>query len=207
MSAGITSISSILVSIGWGCGLADVSGKGITAALLMSNVQATIRSQGRLAPDAGTCVSQSNDMLYASTDSDKFVTMFYAVLDTRNHRLEYCNAGHNPPIMIGSGGPVLLDAGGPVLGVVPEFPYEMGEVEFMPGQTLVVYSDGFSEAMNSRLEEFGDDQLRTSAEAHAGLPPAQLLNALLADVSEFCGDAAQGDDMTIMAVQRPAAAE
>ena len=182
--------------------LADVSGKGITAAMLMSNVQATIRSQGRLAPDAGACVSRANDMLYASTDSDKFVTMFYAVLDTATHRLEYCNAGHNPPIMIGGGGPVLLDTGGPVLGVVQGFPYERGEVEFMPGETLLVYSDGFSEAMNPRLEEFGDDRLRTSAQAHAGLPPGQLLDALLAEVSEFCGDAAQGDDMTIMAVRR-----
>ena len=185
--------------------LADVSGKGITAAMLLSNVQATIRSQGRLAPDAGACVSQSNDMLYASTDSDKFVTMFYAVLDTEAHRLEYCNAGHNPPIMLGgSGGPVLLETGGPVLGVMEGFPYERGEVEFMPGQTLLVYSDGFSEAMNPRLDEFGDARLRSSAETHAGLPPRELLDALLAEGSEFCGDAAQGDDMTIMAVKRMA---
>ena len=86
--------------------LADVSGKGITAALLMSNVQATIRSQGRSSPDVGSCVSRSNDMLHASTDSDKFVTMFYGVLNTRTHRLDYCNAGHNPPIVLpGTHGP------------------------------------------------------------------------------------------------------
>ncbi len=183
--------------------VADVSGKGITAALLMSNVQATIRSQGRLAPDVGTCVAQSNDMLHASTDSDKFVTMFYGVLDTETHRLEYCNAGHNPPIMLsGQNGPVLLEAGGPVLGVVPGFPYQRGEAEFRPGETLLVYSDGFSEAMNQRLEEFTDERLRALAEANASLPPARLLETILNEVTEFCGDAPQTDDMTIMAVQR-----
>ena len=183
--------------------VADVSGKGITAALLMSNVQATIRSQSRLAQDAGACVSRSNDMLHASTDSDKFVTMFYGVLDTQTHRLEYCNAGHNPPIMLsGENGPVLLETGGPVLGVVPGFPYQRGEAEFRPGQTLLIYSDGFSEAMNQRLEEFTDERLRASADANAGLPPGRMLEVLLREVNEFCGDAPQADDMTIMAVQR-----
>lgn len=183
--------------------LADVSGKGITAALLMSNVQATIRGQSRLAADTGACVARSNDMLHASTDSDKFVTMFYGVLDTRTHRLEYCNAGHNPPVMLsGVNGQALLETGGPVLGVVPGFPYESGEVEFRPGQTLLVYSDGFSEAMNTRLEEFTDERLRASAEASAGLLPGRLLDVLLQEVNEFCGDAPQTDDMTIMAVRR-----
>ena len=183
--------------------LADVSGKGITAAMLMSNVQATIRSQGRTAPDAGSCVSRSNDMLHASTDSDKFVTMFYGVLDTRTHRLEYCNAGHNPPLVLpGDDGPRMLRAGGPVLGVLQGHPYARGETELKPGETLLVYSDGFSEAMNSRFEEFGDERLRAEARKRADLPPDGLLHALLQEVSDFCGDAPQADDMTIMAVQR-----
>ncbi len=183
--------------------LADVSGKGITAALLMSNVQATIRSQSRLAPNVGACVGSSNDMLHASTDSDKFVTMFYGVLDTRTHRLSYCNAGHNPPVMLGAeGGPQLLETGGPVLGVLPGFPYEQGEADFHPGSTLLVYSDGFSEAMNRSFDEFGDQRLRAAAAAHAGQPPDEMVAAILSEVSEFCGDAPQGDDMTIMAVRR-----
>ena len=183
--------------------LADVSGKGITAALLMSNVQATIRSQCRLARDIGACVCRSNDMLHASTDSDKFVTMFYGILDTGAHRLQYCNAGHNPPVLLGGGnGPALLETGGPVLGVLPGFPYEWGETEFRAGQTLLVYSDGFSEAMNRRFEEFGDERLRASAESKADLPPEQLVESILGEVGAFCGDAPQADDMTIMAVQR-----
>ena len=186
--------------------LADVSGKGITAALLMSNVQATIRSQGRLAQDAGICVARSNDMLHASTDDDKFVTMFYGVLDTATHQLEYCNGGHNPPLLLSdSGDPTLLKTGGPVLGVLPGFEYERGQVEFRPGQTLLVYSDGFSEAMNRRFEEFGEERIRASAERHAALPPEGLLETLTREVNEFCGDAPQADDMTIMAVRRAAA--
>ena len=183
--------------------LADVSGKGITAAMLMSNVQATIRSQGRSSPDVASCVSRSNDMLHASTDSDKFVTMFYGVLDTSTHRLEYCNAGHNPPLVLpGSDRPEQLRTGGPVLGVLQGYPYEQGEAELRPGETLLVYSDGFSEAMNDHFQEFGDERLRTSARAQAALPPDQLLETLLKEVNDFCGDAPQADDMTIMAVQR-----
>ena len=183
--------------------VADVSGKGITAALLMSNVQATIRGQARLASDAGACMSHSNEMLYASTDSNKFVTMFYGVLDTANHRLEFCNAGHNPPIVLSDAGEsTLLETGGPVLGVMPGFPYEWNEVEFRPGWTLLIYSDGFSEALNRRLEEFGDDRLRKSAERHASLPPDELVKTLLTEVSAFCGDAPQADDMTMMAIRR-----
>ena len=183
--------------------VADVSGKGITAALLMSNVQATIRSQSRMAADPGACVARSNDMLHASTDSDKFVTMFYAVLDTESHRLEYCNAGHNPPVMLsGSNGAALLETGGPVLGVLPGFAYQRGEVEFRPGETLLVYSDGFSEAMNERLEEFTDERLRASAADVAALRPDPMLGALLEEVAAFRGEAPQADDMTIIAVQR-----
>ena len=186
--------------------LADVSGKGITAALIMSNLQATMRSQGRLAPDVAACVAAANDMLHASTDSDKFATMFYGVLDTETHRLEYCNAGHNPPVMLpGRNGRSLLQAGGPVLGVLPGFAYELAETVFEPGQTLLIYSDGFSEAMNPRFEEFSDERLLVTAETNAALAPGRLIDMLVGEVSTFCAGAPQADDMTIMAVQRSAA--
>ena len=183
--------------------LADVSGKGITAALLMSNVQATIRGQSRLAGDAERCVANSNDMLHASTDSDKFVTMFYGVLDTSTHCLEYCNAGHNPPLLLnGTNKPVLLETGGPVLGVLPGYDYQRGQVELLRGQTLLVYSDGFSEAMNRGFEEYGEDRLRQVAIRNTSSSPEQLLETIVQDVSSFCGDAPQADDMTILAVRR-----
>ena len=190
----------------WGFCLADVSGKGITASLLMANVQATIRGQSRLAPDAGKCVEQSNRMLYESTDADKFVTMFYAVLDVATNTLDYSNAGHNPPILVSAErGPMLLEVGGPVLGVMPQFPYRRAQVSMSPGDTLLVYSDGYSEAMNLQFEEFGEERLHELAAAHRGLPPAKLIETITAQVGRFCQDAPQGDDMTIMAVHRKAA--
>ncbi len=183
--------------------VADVSGKGITAALLMSNVQATIRGQSRAIRDVETCIDRSNDMLYASTDADKFVTMFYAVLNTETNRLTYCNAGHNPPVML-AGGKVIarLETGGPVLGVLPGYRYERGEVEFCPGDTLLVYTDGFSEAMDEQLEDFTDERLRSVAAQMAARPPGAMLEAILREVTEFRGQAPQADDMTIMAVRR-----
>lgn len=186
----------------WGFCLADVSGKGITASLLMANVQATIRGQSRLAPDAGKCVERSNQMLYESTDSDKFVTMFYAVLDPETHTLDYSNAGHNPPILVSADRePMLLEVGGPVLSVMPKFSYERAQTEMRPGDTLLVYSDGYSEAMNLRFEEFGDVRMRRLAAAHKGLPPAELLETITGEVNRFCEGAPQADDMTIMAIQ------
>ena len=172
----------------------------------MANVQATIRGQSRLAPDAGKCVEHSNRMLYESTDADKFVTMFYAVLDVATNTLDYSNAGHNPPILVSAErGPMLLEVGGPVLGVMPQFPYRRAQVSMSPGDTLLVYSDGYSEAMDLQFEEFGEERLHELAAAHRGLPPAKLIETITAQVGRFCRDAPQGDDMTIMAVHRKAA--
>ena len=187
----------------WGFCLADVSGKGITASLLMANVQATIRGQSRLAPDAGKCVERSNRMLYESTDADKFITLFYAVLDPETHALDYSNAGHNPPILVSAErGPMLLEVGGPVLSVMPQFPYRRAQVSMSPGDTLLVYSDGYSEAMNRRFEEFGEERIRGLAAEHRELPPEKLIETIAEQVSAFCRDAPQADDMTIMAVHR-----
>ncbi len=187
----------------WGFCLADVSGKGITASLLMANVQATIRGQSRLAPDAGKCVERSNRMLYESTDADKFVTMFYAVLNAETNTLDYSNAGHNPPILVSAEcEPMLLEVGGPVLGVMPKFPYRWAQVEMNPGDTLLIYSDGYSEAMNRQFEEFGEDRMRGLAVAHKDFPPPKLLETITEQVDQFCQGAPQADDMTIMAVRR-----
>jgi len=187
----------------WGFCLADVSGKGITASLLMSNVQATIRGQARLAPDVGQCVERSNQMLYESTDSNKFVTMFYAVLDPKTNILDYSNAGHNPPILISADRePMLLEAGGPVLSVMPKFPYAHAEVEMRPGDTLLVYTDGYSEAMNGRFEEFGEDSMRELAATYKDLAPQKLLDTVTEKVNKFCEGTPQFDDMTIMALHR-----
>ena len=134
--------------------LGDVSGKGMPASLLMANVQATIRGQNLVSSSAAECMSRSNRLLFQSTDSAKFVTFFYGILDIAGRSLEYSNAGHNPPILFSNGQETRLETGGPVLGVLPDFPYEQAAVTLNPGDLLLIFPDGFSEAMNRRFEEF-----------------------------------------------------
>jgi sigma-B regulation protein RsbU (phosphoserine phosphatase) len=142
-------------------------------------------------------------LLYNVTDSDKFVTMFYSVLDASRHELTYSNAGHNPPLLISADGSVReLTAGGPVLGVLPAFSYDESTVSLAVGDVLLIYSDGFSEAANMRFEEFGDERLRDLAVAHRDLPAEKLIERIVSEVQAFCGDAPQSDDMTIVVVRR-----
>lgn len=185
--------------------LADVSGKGISASLLMAYVQATIRSQTLSESSVAERLAHSNQLLYESTDSDKFVTAFYGELDASNHTLRYTNAGHNPPLLFAPDGAVQqLDQGGPVLGVLPSFTFDEGVVELEPGALLVIFTDGYSEAMNLRFEEFGEERLEAIAAEHRQDSPQGLLERINAEVAEFCGDAPQTDDMTIMIVKREA---
>ena len=182
--------------------LGDVSGKSMPAALLMANVQATIRGQTLLNPAAGDCMTRSNRLLYDSTDSDKFVTFFYAVLDPARHELRYSNAGHNPPMLLSKGGePRLLETGGPVLGVVPSFSFPEATVTIDPGGLLLIYSDGFTEAMNRRFEEFGEDRLLEATRAAWDLPAAGMVDSIFDAVNKHAGDAPQTDDMTLMVLR------
>ena len=183
--------------------LADVSGKGISAALLMANVQAAIRSLSLSDASLTKRLEHANQLLYNSTASDKFVTMFYSVLDAEKHELTYTNAGHNPPLLISSDGSVQeLTAGGPVLGILPGFSFEESRVAFAPGDLLLIYSDGFSEAANTKFEEFGDGRLKDLAVAHRGEPAERLIERIVSEVQAFSGEAPQSDDMTIVVVRR-----
>lgn len=183
--------------------LADVSGKGISASLLMANVQATIRTLSLTENSLSARLAQANKLLYDSTDSDKFVTMFYSVLDASKHELTYSNAGHNPPVLVTSSGEVRrLEIGGPILGVLPQFKFEQGTAELAPGDLLLVFTDGFSEAMNLRLEEFGEERLVEMLQENRDRPASETVEKLFAAVLDFCGDAPQTDDMTAMVLRR-----
>ena len=182
--------------------LGDVVGKGMPAALLMANVQATIRGQNLLQPSAGECLGRSNRLLYESTDSDKFVTLFYGILDPSRRQLHYSNAGHNPPMLISANARLQrLTTGGPVLGMLPEFAFEEATVSLDPGDSLVIFSDGFSEAMDSQLEEFGEEQLLELARRHREATAAGVIDAVSDAVSRHAGEAPQNDDMTMVVVQ------
>lgn len=190
---------------GLGLCLADVSGKGISAALVMAAVQATVRSQSLTGLPLGEQVGNANRLLYDSTESDKFVTMFYGRLDPNSGALRYTNAGHNPPAVFSDRAePELLEAGGPVLGVLPQMPFSEGSAELAPGSTLVVYSDGISEAMDSKDEEFGEERFYQLVRDNRDLSAAAFVDKVFAAVKEFCGDAPQTDDMSLIVVRRSA---
>jgi sigma-B regulation protein RsbU (phosphoserine phosphatase) len=183
--------------------VADVSGKGVTAALLMAVVQATIRGQSLIDASMSDRLAVSNRLIHQSTPADKFVTMFYSALDAENHRLHYSNAGHNPPFLISQSGEMrLLESGGPVLGVLPDFSFEESTVDLAVGDLLLIYTDGFSEAMNAGLEEYGEERLLEATRRVADQSAQRILEVLCDEVNAFCGDEPQFDDMTIMAVRR-----
>lgn len=189
----------------WGLCLADVSGKGISASLLMANVQATVRGQSVLGSSAAQCLHSSNLQLYQSTDTDKYVTLFYGVLDAEKRQLQYSNAGHNPPMLFKNGSePSLLTVGGPVLGILPEVPFEQATVTLDPGDLLLIYSDGYSEAMNHAFEEFGEERLLDVARRNRNASAAQLIDRIGEAVRQHCGGASQTDDMTMIAVRATA---
>ncbi|MDA1315855.1 MAG: SpoIIE family protein phosphatase [Acidobacteria bacterium] len=181
--------------------LGDVSGKGMPAALLMACVQATIRGQTLVESSVANCLERSNRLLYEITESDKFVTLFFALLDPVARRLCYSNAGHNPPILLSDKQVLPLDVGGPVLSILPACPYEEAQLDLHSGDLLVIYSDGFSEAMNRRFEEFGEGRLLELVKKHGDLSPDALIEEAFKIVKQHTGDAPQTDDMTIVVVK------
>ena len=186
--------------------LADVSGKGISASLLMASIQATIRGQSIIEAPVAERVARADKLLYASTESDKYATMFYAELEPDSGKLRYTNAGHNPPVLISADGQQrLLDVGGPPVGLLPIAQYEESSVELRPGDLLLIYSDGFSEAMDLRLNEYGEERLHGLVADRLSESADSVMAAIIADVQEFVGDAPQTDDMTMIVLKRDAA--
>ncbi|GIV59456.1 SpoIIE family protein phosphatase [Rhodocaloribacter litoris] len=184
--------------------VADVSGKGLPAAMLMANVQATLRSQSlqRRAPPR-EIIRNANRLLCRSIRKGTFVTLFFAVLDLRTHRLTYVNAGHNRPLLRTAGGRLTeLGTGGIVLGFMPEFDFEEDTIPFGPGDTLLAYSDGITEAMNADREPFETEALAALLHRHAGEPARCQIEQYLAAADHHAGHAAQSDDMTLLVLRR-----
>ena len=183
--------------------VADVSGKGLPASLLMANLQATLRSQIILDSPPAECVQRANKLLYHSTSPEKFVTLFYAVLDAKRHILDFCNAGHTPPVLLYDHlPPYHLNSGGVILGIVEDAAYVHDAAELRPGSVLVICSDGITEAVNDEDEMFGENRLVGLVERHKSLPANELLEAILSGVKSYAGDV--HDDMTLVVVKRGA---
>jgi sigma-B regulation protein RsbU (phosphoserine phosphatase) len=181
-----------------GLSIADVAGKGVPAALLMSNLQAAVRAFAQDAtPPASVCASV-NRLLCRNMASGRFVTFCYARIDIAARRLTFANAGHNPPLLIRRDGTIeRLSPGGTVLGVFPDNAYEQGEFPLTPGDRLVFYTDGISEARNQTGDELTDEGVAETARRHRDLDADAMLAAMLVDIERF-SDGKFEDDATLI---------
>lgn len=186
-----------------GLSIADVVGKGLPAALLMSNLQAAVRAFATEGAATRDVASSVNRLLSRNISVGKFVTFCYAVVDTAAGTIDYANAGHNPPLLLKANGDVeLLSATGVVLGVFPDGIYESRTIPFGPGDQLICYTDGITEAYNPLGEEFGEDRLiATARSAGAGAAAADIVDTVTAAVTLWTGGAVQ-DDATLIVVTR-----
>ncbi len=183
--------------------LGDVSGKGLPASLLMANLQATLRGQTLVNTSAKDCIIRSNKLLFESTSDEKFATLFYGILDTKQHQLRFCNAGHDNPYLFSDGTePRRLKTGGIVLSIMEQFPFQEETIPFAPGDILVIYSDGITEAMNAHQEQFGDENLGKLLAESRNLSAPELIDAIIAAAKKHAGSWPQSDDMTLVVVKR-----
>ena len=181
--------------------IADVSGKGLAAALLMSNLQAAVRAFAVETATPAELCARVNRMISGHITAGRFITFFYAILDTRSRRLAYANAGHNPPLLRGADGQVRqLDRGGTVLGLFRDSPYEQEVIGLRSGDRLLFFTDGLSEAANAAEEEFGEERLAAQLGAFAAAGAEEVKTGLLRAVSNFCGGSFR-DDATLILIQ------
>ena len=183
-----------------GIALADISGKGIFAALLMASLQAALRSTAMLDGQGGTCdlVSKLNRHLFRNTSDDRYATFFYAVYDEEARTLTYTNAGHLAPFFVHDGNVQELDEGGTVVGLFEEYPFTQGVIKVEPGSLLVLFSDGLTEPENVYGEEFGRLRVRAEILRQVNLPPQRLAENLIAAAEQWAGTPEQADDITVV---------
>ncbi|MBL8293847.1 MAG: SpoIIE family protein phosphatase [Bryobacterales bacterium] len=183
--------------------IGDVSGKGIAAALLMASLQASVRGQRmNEGQPLSAVIASVNSLIYESSTSSRYATLFYAHYDPQSREMVYVNAGHNPPLLLRAGGSVEpLDKGGTVVGLLPRFPYQQGQVRLESGDLLVAFTDGVSEAQNHAHDEWGEDRLIQVVREANGLSASDLIPRILAAADEFVAGAPQHDDMTLVIVR------
>jgi len=180
--------------------IADVSGKGMPAALLMSNLQAAVKALAAEHTSPKELVEKVNRMMLRNTTQAKFITMFYGLLDVDRKTLQYVNAGHNPPVLTREDGvQVRLEQGGLIVGAFEESVYDQGEIDLRPGDRLVLFTDGLSEAVDGNGEEFGEERLAEAARSNRQLSAEALHRGLLDRVTDFCGGEFE-DDATVLVV-------
>jgi sigma-B regulation protein RsbU (phosphoserine phosphatase) len=182
--------------------LADVSGKGMPAALLGASLHAAVRAWAQaLGSNCGEVLARANRLLFETTSSDKYATVFYCVYDHRTQNLTYANAGHCAPLMAVNGGCNALDSLTPPVGMFADIPVRQQTIHLVPGTRLIIASDGVTEACNASDEEFGDTRLRNLLERWSHASAAEFCGNVLDALTDFRGGTAQTDDISLIAAR------
>jgi sigma-B regulation protein RsbU (phosphoserine phosphatase) len=183
--------------------LGDVAGKGMPASLLMVNLQARVQLMAERAEPPAAMVESLNRALNEICPDNRFVTFFLAQVDPRSGRVVFSNGGHNLPLLVRVNGDVeKLEEGGPVLGAFPELQFRQAETQMAPGDSLVIYSDGVTEATDMAGEEYGEERFEQLVVAARDRSAAELVRLACDDLKVFTGDAPPADDVTIVVVRR-----
>ena len=184
--------------------IADVCGKGIPAALFMAVSRTMIRSKGSQCDKAGECLTESNRLLASYSVDCMFLTVFYAIYNANTGFITYCNAGHNPPHLLRANGTIeeLPMACNMIVGAFDDIEYKEDTLQLEHGDTLVMFTDGVTEAMNGAEQEFGVERLDNILSGMAGKGSQQIVEAVKAGVSDFVDDAEQSDDITMLVLKR-----
>ena len=186
-----------------GLALGDVSGKGMPASLMMMALHARVQVLAEDPGDLASFMTRLNKATCAKCPSNRFITFFFTVMDAATGELAFANAGHNPPIVVrASGESQLLEGGGPVLGILPFAPYSEQKERLGPGDLLVLYSDGVTEAANANFDEFGEGRFIEVLKRHRHEPAAAIVAAVMKALGEFAAGAPQADDITLVVAKR-----
>jgi len=182
--------------------IADVSGKGIQASLLMANLQAFLKSIYKLNYPLQEASNILNDLVSENTTDGSFITFFWGVINKDTNEFTYVNMGHNPPLLIRDGEITKLKKGGMIVGVMKTvIPYEYETIQLKKEDTLILFTDGVTEAMNTKKKEYSDERLEKFCLQRSNLNPKEILNGILADVTTFTKGAEQSDDITCMVIK------
>jgi sigma-B regulation protein RsbU (phosphoserine phosphatase) len=189
-----------------GIAIGDVAGKGMPAALIMANIQASIRMYSESKYSPKEIMRKLNDHLCPICqliEEHRFVTLFYGVLDTENQCFVYCNAGHNYPLVFKENGTIyeLSDNGDIPCGIFENILYEEGNIKLEKNDIMLFYTDGIIEAMNLNNEMFGEDRLRNIVLKNRNLCPDDIISCIYEKMSDFIGDSVQYDDITMMVIK------
>jgi sigma-B regulation protein RsbU (phosphoserine phosphatase) len=188
----------------FGVAIGDVSGKGVGAALMMASLEASLRALASVVNDPAELMERVSSLVYQASSANRYATLFYGQYDPSSRCLLYVNAGHNPPVVLRSCGGALhvfrLETGGPVIGLL-RHNYERGVFSHEAGDLLVLFTDGVSESMNARFEEWSEERLIEFAKTCYGVPPAEALRRILSAAQAFAAGASQHDDMTLVVLR------